>query len=93
MNVFVAFGGRSATALYTRILCIVGGGGARRAPGARRNARPNMTEQSTERNLIWITFGTREFTRSLIANLNPSPTYKKIRNFKMFEKTTFPLHY
>ena len=43
--------------------------GARRAPGARRTGRPNMMVQSTESNLLWMDFGTREFTRSLIANL------------------------
>ena len=45
MNVFVFFGRRSATLLY--ILYIAGGGRARKASGARRTARSNMTDQYT----------------------------------------------
>ena len=72
MNVFVVFGRRSITLLY--ILYIVGGGRGRRAPGVRRTARPNMTDQNTKSNLIWVEFETREFTKMLITNLDPPPT-------------------
>ena len=69
---------RSATVLY--ILYTVGG------VGAKRTARPNMTVQSTESNLIWMKFGTWEFTSSLIANLTPPPpppTYIKVQKLKI----------
>ena len=42
MNVFVIFGGRSATLVY--ILYIIGEDGERRAPVARQTARPNMRD-------------------------------------------------
>ena len=58
---FVVFGKRLVTLLY--ILCIVGGRGARRAPGARRTAKPNMSDQNIKINLIWVKIGTREFTK------------------------------
>ena len=50
MNIYVIFSTRSATLLY--ILYIVGGGGARRASGEKRTARPNKTDQNTKSNLI-----------------------------------------
>ena len=80
MNVCVVFGRRSATLLY--ILYVVGGGRAKRAPGARRAARPNMTDQNTKRNLICVKFGTRKVTKSLITNLDPHPPRSKFRNPK-----------
>ena len=61
MSVFLVFGRRSATLLY--ILYIVGRGRARRAPGARRTARPNMPDQNTKSNLICEEIGTRAFTK------------------------------
>ena len=72
MNVFVVFSTRSANLLY--ILYIVGGGRARRASGARRTARPNKTDQNIKSNLISVEFGTPEYTKSLIRNLDPPPT-------------------
>ena len=71
MNVFVVFGRRSALLSY--VLYTVEGGRARGAPGARRTARLNMTDQNTKSNLIWVEFDTREFTKSLITNLEPLP--------------------
>ena len=73
MNVFVVFGRRLATLLCT-LYTIVGGGRVRRAPGVGRTVRPNMTDQNTKSNLVWVEFGTREFTKSLIMNLDSSPT-------------------
>ena len=84
MNVFVVFGRRSATLLY--ILYTVGGGRARRAPGARWTARPNMADQNTKNNLISVEFGTREFTKSLITKMDPSPSWIKIHKSKMADK-------
>ena len=69
MNVF---GRRLATSLY--IFYTEGRGGERRTPGARRTGRPNMRDQNAKSNLIRMEFGIREFTRSLITNLNP-PTH------------------
>ena len=72
MNFCVVFDRRPATLLY--VLYIVGESRARRTPGARRTARPNMTDQHTERNLIWVKLGIRELTKSLIMYLDPLPT-------------------
>ena len=90
MNVFVVFGRLLATLLY--ILYIVGGGRAKRAPRARRTARPNMTNQNTKSNFIWVEFGAREFAKSLITNLEAHlPRSSEIQNSR--QKCTFWLYY
>ena len=40
---------------------MVGGGGAKRAPGTRWITRPNITDQNTKSTLIWMNLGTRGF--------------------------------
>ena len=92
INIFVVFGRYSATLLY--ILFIVGAGGARKAPGARKTARPNMTDQNTKSNSSLVKFGTWEFTKSLITNLDPSPypPRSKFTNPKWPKKCTFWLY-
>ena len=54
--------------------------------GARRTVRPNKTDQNTESKLIKVEFGTREFTKSLITNLDPPPTSIKIQKSKTVDK-------
>ena len=44
-----------------------------RAPGVRRTPRPNMTDQNIKSRFIWVKFDTREFTKSMITNLNLDP--------------------
>ena len=55
-------------------------------PGARRTPRPKKTDQNIKSNLIWVEFGTREFTKSRITNLDHPPTEIKIQNLKMADK-------
>ena len=76
--------GRSATLLY--ILYVVGGVRVIWSRGVRPTTRPNMTDQNTKSNWIWVEFGTREFTKSLIINLNPLPPYIEIQKSRMTEK-------
>ena len=86
LYVFVVFGKRSATLLS--ILYIVGGGESRKA--RRRTARPKMTDKNTKSNLIWVKFGTGEFTKSLIMNFDPPPPPRsKFRNQKWPTKMHF----
>ena len=60
---------------------IVGGGRARRALGARRTARPNMTNQNTKSNFIWMEFGIREFTKALTTNFDPPSLHQSRLKF------------
>ena len=55
-------------------------------PGAKRSPRPNKTDQNTKSNLIWVKFGTREFTKSIITNLDHPPTQIKIQKSKIADK-------
>ena len=45
-----------------------------------------MTDQNTKSNFIWVELGTWEFTKSLITNLDASPTYIKIQKSQMIDK-------